>query len=131
VRCSAQINLALLGIDPATGERAGAGPLGELLTGRRVALVGPSRPARPDQGGFDVRVTAILDDMSELELVTDRLSVQRAEFDAVLSTAAVPGKVLCARLARELGVVALDLGGALEQIPPARVAAAGSGAEPA
>lgn len=124
-RCSADVGGVLMGIDPVTGIAAGASFLGELVQGRRVAVVGPRTlaPALPssdrdgaEDHGFDVRVSVGLDDLDEVEPVFQTLAAQRGAFDVVLTTAAVPAKLLCSRLARESGVVALDLGAGLDDV---------------
>ncbi len=94
-----------------------------LLGDRRVALVCPTvlagragrvaRRAHQRELGFDVRLAVGLDDTRRVAFAFAELAARRESFDVVLVAAAVPGVLLCSRLARQLDVVALDLGRAL------------------
>lgn len=98
------------------------GPVQELLHERPVAVVAPEalldsvRQGHRQGAGLHVAVAAGLDDLSEVDRVLSVLAAQRESYDAVLIGAMVPGKILAARLARELGVVALEFGITLGQL---------------
>ena len=127
-----RIGFELRGIDPTTGARSDP-PLRRLLAGKRVALVCPtaaadwhsaSQDSYRRRNGIEVALTVSLDDVRDLESVFDTLAANRGAYDVVLSAATVASKILCARLARELNVVALDLGlGALDDIVHPRLEA--------
>jgi hypothetical protein len=119
LRCSVTVSSDLRAADCATGTTLGPAPLQRLLKGRRVALVWPGGVAGPAgkghasyrrSHGFDVCWEVGLDDMYELESAFAALAADRGAYDVVLTVGGVPTKVLCSRLARELDVVALDMG---------------------
>ncbi len=129
--CSSRVSADLMGIDPETGARTGPGPLAALLAGRRIALVCSEDPGTENQpsrsgaeDGLDVRLVVGLDELSELDSVFRTLAAQRGAFDVVLAATGLPAKPLCARLARELDIIALDMGSALDDVvyPPVAVA---------
>jgi hypothetical protein len=135
LRCSARVCEELLGVDPVGGlVGVGRAPLLGLLRGRPVALVGSSalvgsalwrRRERLQAVGLDVRLVVGLDDTGEVQDAFVELAAQREVFDVVLVAGDVPAKPLCARLARELEVVALDIGHALDRaLHPRHVTAA-------
>jgi hypothetical protein len=118
LRCSSRINQDLMGT-------AAASPLRDLLSGSRVALVCPSAlvgwlRGRPEEHwrdqGFAVRLVTGLDDLRDVAGAVGLLGARRAEFDAVLVVGNVAAKPLCSRLARELDVVALDVGEAASRL---------------
>ena len=110
----------------AGGLLGGAIPLAAALEGRRVALVCAKRLAQWDHQqhhreaqwalGFDVRRAMGLDGLDELRFVFEGLASDRAEYEVVLASGGVAAKALCGRLARELDLVALDLGSALDEL---------------
>jgi GT2 family glycosyltransferase len=115
LRCAATVSSDLRG----GGSTPSPSPLQRLLKGRRVALVCPSavagragadHEAYRRSEGFDVRCEVGLDDMDELESAFAALATDRGAYDIVLTVGGVPTKALCSRLARELDVVALDMG---------------------
>ncbi len=117
--CSAQVGHRLRGLDPASGFPSGPSLLAPMLEGRRVAIVCPKgvrdggderHEAHRRACGFDVRLTVGLDDTQELDAAFGALATDRGAYDVVLTVGAVPSKALCVRLARELDVVALDMG---------------------
>jgi hypothetical protein len=131
LRCSSQVNYELLGVDRRTGQVSSHSRLMRLLAGRRLALVGPSLLVdwawwqRLDQlrgMGLDVGLVVGLDDVCELEEAFLELAARRECYEAVLVAGDVPAKPLCARAARELEVVALDIGHALDRLVHPRLA---------
>jgi hypothetical protein len=120
VLCSLRIDYELLGVDPSSGRQSKPSLLHDVMQGRELAVVCPAAltdwiyetaQARASGREFDIRTAVGLDDMSELEAVFLTLAARREAYDAVLvASCGVPGKALCSRLARELEVVALDLG---------------------
>ena len=124
LRCSAAINHELLGIDPGTGRIGRQAPLVSALAGRPVALAGPTglvgwaawqRREHLRRRGLDARLVVGLDGLDEVERALLELGEQRELYDAVLVCGGPAAKSLCARLARELEVVALDIGDALDR----------------
>jgi hypothetical protein len=65
--------------------------------------------------GLDVRLAVGLDDTREVQAAFEELAAQRDSYDVVLVAGDVPAKPLCSLLARELEVVALDIGHALDR----------------
>lgn len=109
----------LLGFDPDTGRDTGSAPLRDLLDGRPVAAVGrlaADAQRFADRIGYDVTLAVELDGPSELESAFLELAAERDAFDAVLVAAGSSARLLCARLARECDVVAVDLGYAFDRL---------------
>lgn len=90
-----------------------------LFHGRRIAFVCPPAllgdPPRAARGGgrrrgkrLDIALTIALGHMRELDRTFVSLAAQREAYDVVLVAGEVTAQILCSRLARELGVVALD-----------------------
>ncbi|MEZ5120433.1 MAG: glycosyltransferase [Solirubrobacterales bacterium] len=119
LRCSTAAPYELLGFDAETGDELGHAPLLDLLAGRPVAVVGPLGDAAlrfGDRVGLDVRLAVELNGIDGVEGALRELAIRRGEFDAVLVGAGSPGRVLCGRIARELGAVAFDLDEALDRL---------------
>jgi hypothetical protein len=124
LRCSAEINYQLFGVDRTQGVIVARSLLAPVLGGRALALVGPStlmscvdwsRRAQLQQVGIDLRLAVSVDDLRDLPRAVSELSGQRDSYDAVLAATSASAKPLCTRVARDLGVVALDIGRALDR----------------
>jgi hypothetical protein len=91
------------------------------MHGHPIAVAGQCADAvrrAVDTIGFDVRL--VIDPTGQIEETFIELAAARDVYDAVLVDADGDAPVLCSRLARELGVVALDIGAALRRLlyPP-------------
>lgn len=88
------------------------GYLARLLTGRRVLLVGNQAQELAEfLGRRGVRISgwiAPVHGVADVPAVMERVRTQ--EFDLALVAAGVAAVIICARMARECGKVALDLG---------------------
>jgi hypothetical protein len=122
VRCSADINFRLLGIDPQTRGETATSLIRTRLRGRRIALTCPAALASSlrlsevsRRLGYDVGVITALDDVSEIQSALLELAAYRDKFDVVFAAGDVPAKILCSRLARGLNCVAIDVGHALDE----------------
>jgi hypothetical protein len=121
----------LLGVDPVTGRMSRRSPLLPLLRGRPVAIVGPALDVewaswrnreRLRDVGLDIRFTVGINGIDDIERVVIALGAHRDLYDAVVVSGDVPAEPLCKRLARELELVAIDLGDALQRMIDPRVA---------
>ncbi len=117
VSCAADTSYALLGFDPRTGAVRARSPLLELLRHRPLAVAGRAADAAfSAQAAIGLEITVAIQRLDPLEEAFIALAAARGDYDAVLVTSADSGTELCARLARELSVVAIDLGVAFERL---------------
>ena len=93
------------------------------MADHRVALVCPAvvlgrSPVevrrQGERLGIVVTHTVALDDIRGVDRALLDLAARRDVYDAALMAGDVPVKPLCSRIARELGVVALDMGHAID-----------------
>jgi GT2 family glycosyltransferase len=114
---SHDIVYGLAGFDACTGEMRPGPALPALLAGRGVAVVGPlaSHARRwADAIGLDVRNA--IDLGPGVDEVLAALAARRERCDAVLVSGGPAPALVCTRAARELDLVAIDLGHALERM---------------
>jgi hypothetical protein len=117
VSCAPDASYALLGFDPRTGAVRARSPLLELLRHRPLAAAGRAAEAAfTAQRAIGLEITVAIQQLDPLEEAFIALAAARGDYDAVLVSSADSGPELCARLARELNVVAIDLGIAFERL---------------
>lgn len=117
--CGLDIGCALLGFDAVSGEQLERGPLREVLDGRRVAVVGPLAHDALRWAadiGIDVTVAIGHAGSGSAQSVVDALAKAAGACDVALTGGGPYAAELCTRAARELGLVALDVGHALERL---------------
>lgn len=117
--CSAFLNWEILGVDRETGEKRASDQLSPLLRDKKVAVVGriAARIGQNSEWPIGTLVhTDTCEGFSDVERVLSGLSAKAGEIDVVLAAAGVPAVELCSRAARELNLVALDMGHALNWI---------------
>ena len=129
IRCSSDINFHLIGVEPSTGATLGSSPLHALMRDQRLAVVGrrgPEAHRRATELDLNISVAVPIESVDQIDEAFKRLASRREDFDAVLLAAGLASRILAPMLARELGVVALDLGHALDRLlnPGYRTAAA-------
>lgn len=93
------------------------GHLHNLIYRYRVALVGRSASEasqRLRQQGLEVVTTFDLDGWHRVSELYHELASHATQWDIVLSGAGVPGRILCAKLARYRNKVALEIGHAMD-----------------
>jgi len=117
VSCAPDTSYALLGFDPRTGAVRARSPLLELLRHRPLAAAGCAADAAfAAQEAIGLEITVAVQQLDPLRDAFIAIAAARGDYDAVLVSSPDSGTELCARLARELSVIAIDLGVAFERL---------------